>query len=364
MTSVQLADALEVSARTILRDVDALTEAGLPVVVVQGVRGGIELGFNYRTRLTGLAADEAEALGVILGAGLTALRDLGMSAAGQRAADKLEESLPDGVRARVGEARRAFGSVPDDDAVDPRVPALAAAVRPPHRPNPRPHRAAGHSPRRPADARPHVDGGGRPGGRDARRRGARRSEHLQQDVRRIVRPVATLSSVAYPGSMPRRCAVALLLVLSGCTERSEEGCVDACDDQAASVWANVQLGAPGYEGVAQGEFELNGDLYAFTCAEEGACEVRCLDVCERSTQDVDVLRVDESEGRVRGVGVELPYIRGEDSSCRGLQTLVLRVQIGEVAFVPIELPRSPPPEMGACGPVDGAVGVSTFLQPE
>ena len=129
MTSVQLAEALEVSTRTILRDVDALTEAGLPVVVVQGVRGGIELGFNYRTRLTGLAADEAEALGVILGAGVTALRDLGMSAAGQRAANKLEESLPDGVRARVGEARRMFGGVPTDDAIDPRVPALAAAVR-------------------------------------------------------------------------------------------------------------------------------------------------------------------------------------------------------------------------------------------
>lgn len=129
MTSVRLAEELEVSTRTILRDVDALTEAGLPIVVVQGVRGGIELGFNYRTRLTGLAADEAEALGVILGAGATALRDLGMESAGSRAANKLEESLPDGVRARVGEARRRFGSHPDDDAIDPRVPALAVAVR-------------------------------------------------------------------------------------------------------------------------------------------------------------------------------------------------------------------------------------------
>ena len=64
-----------------------------------------------------------------MGAGVTALRDLGMSAAGQRAANKLEESLPDGVRARVGEARRMFGGVPTDDAIDPRVPALAAAVR-------------------------------------------------------------------------------------------------------------------------------------------------------------------------------------------------------------------------------------------
>ncbi len=128
-TSVQLAETLEVSTRTILRDVDALTEAGLPVVVVQGVHGGIELGFNYRTRLTGLAADEAEALGVILGAGATALEDLGMRAAGLRAAAKLQESLPDVVRGRVDAARCQFGSVPDGDAVDPRVPALAAAVR-------------------------------------------------------------------------------------------------------------------------------------------------------------------------------------------------------------------------------------------
>lgn len=129
LTSVQLAEALEVSTRTVLRDVDALTEAGLPMVVVQGVKGGIELGFNYRTRLTGLAADEAEALGVILGAGATALRELGMAAAGARAADKLQESLPDGVRARVGAARRQFGAAPADADVDPRVPALAATVR-------------------------------------------------------------------------------------------------------------------------------------------------------------------------------------------------------------------------------------------
>lgn len=128
-TSVQLAETLEVSTRTILRDVDALTEAGLPVIVVQGVRGGIELGFNYRTRLTGLAADEAEALGVILGAGATVLRDLGMDAAGQRAAAKLQESLPDGVRSRVDAARGQFASVPDDEGVDPRVPVLATAIR-------------------------------------------------------------------------------------------------------------------------------------------------------------------------------------------------------------------------------------------
>lgn len=55
LTSAQLASELEVSCRTILRDVDAMTEAGLPIIVYQGNQGGIELGFNYRTRLTGLA---------------------------------------------------------------------------------------------------------------------------------------------------------------------------------------------------------------------------------------------------------------------------------------------------------------------
>ncbi len=45
-TSAQLAAELEVARRTILRDVDALTEAGLPIIVYQGNQGGIELGFN------------------------------------------------------------------------------------------------------------------------------------------------------------------------------------------------------------------------------------------------------------------------------------------------------------------------------
>src|ERR1700676_3735987 len=92
MTSVQLAAELEVTPRTILRDVDALTEAGLPVIVHQGAQGGIELGFNYRTRLTGLAADEAEAMAAILARPIPELGDLGMSEAGQRARSKLLES--------------------------------------------------------------------------------------------------------------------------------------------------------------------------------------------------------------------------------------------------------------------------------
>lgn len=130
LTSGQLAGELEVTRRTILRDVDALTEAGLPIIVHQGAQGGIELGFNYRTRLTGLSADEAEAMAVILTRPTPELAQLGLADAGSRARDKMLESFPDPVRTRIEAARLRYrfdlleGAVPD-----PRLPALAEAIR-------------------------------------------------------------------------------------------------------------------------------------------------------------------------------------------------------------------------------------------
>ncbi len=129
-TSADLARELEVARRTILRDVDALTEAGLPMVVYPGHRGGIELGFHHRTRLTGLAADEAEAIGVLLSRPTTDLAALGMSGAVDRARRKLIESFPDQVRERVRVAAQRFrfleGAAVDDD---PRLPAIVEAIR-------------------------------------------------------------------------------------------------------------------------------------------------------------------------------------------------------------------------------------------
>ena len=104
MTSQRLAETLEVTARTILRDVDALTEAGLPMVVHQGNRGGIELGFNYRTRLTGLSSDEAEAMAVILTHPVPDLAALGLTAVANRARSKMLESFPDSVRVKINQA--------------------------------------------------------------------------------------------------------------------------------------------------------------------------------------------------------------------------------------------------------------------
>lgn len=128
-TSGQLAQELEVSRRTVLRDVDAMTEAGLPVIVHQGNGGGIELGFNYRTRLTGLARDEAAALGLILSVQSPMISALGLQNAAQRAQAKLIESLPDIPRAEAKKAAGQFQLDHASEVVDPRVRAMARAVR-------------------------------------------------------------------------------------------------------------------------------------------------------------------------------------------------------------------------------------------
>lgn len=130
LTAGALAEELEVTHRTVLRDMDALTEAGLPIIAFQGNQGGFELGFDYRTKLTGLDPDEAEALAILLDASPRQLQELGIEDAARRAASKIRESLPDSVRERLLVASRQFPACePLLSDPDPRIAALADAVR-------------------------------------------------------------------------------------------------------------------------------------------------------------------------------------------------------------------------------------------
>ncbi len=87
-----LAREFEVSVRTIYRDIDQLSAAGVPVYAERGRLGGFELMEGYRTRLTGLTQAEAEAL-ALAGVG-GAARDLGIGAEAAAAQLKLMASLP------------------------------------------------------------------------------------------------------------------------------------------------------------------------------------------------------------------------------------------------------------------------------
>ena len=101
MSATKLADELEVSVRTILRDLDELSASGVPVRALRGAEGGFELLEGWRTRLTGLTPMEAQALFVAGADGPAA--QLGLAEAGRDAQLKLLATLPDASQA---DARR------------------------------------------------------------------------------------------------------------------------------------------------------------------------------------------------------------------------------------------------------------------
>lgn len=92
MTAKALAEELEVSRRTILRDITALSFSGVPVYSEGGHGGGIALVEEYRTTLTGLNTMEVQSL--FISSNNDALRDVGLGDAGERLLLKLLAALP------------------------------------------------------------------------------------------------------------------------------------------------------------------------------------------------------------------------------------------------------------------------------
>ncbi|NUP17320.1 MAG: WYL domain-containing protein [Streptomyces sp.] len=126
MTAAELASELEVSERTVTRDAQALSEAGVPVYADRGRTGGYRLIGGYRTRLTGLGRSEAEAL--FLSGVPGALREMGLEDAASAARLKVSAALMPSVRDASRTAAQRFHLDAPNWFKEPKTPELLPAV--------------------------------------------------------------------------------------------------------------------------------------------------------------------------------------------------------------------------------------------
>ncbi|WP_077796146.1 YafY family protein [Streptomyces sp. JHA26] len=126
MTAAELAQELEVSERTVTRDAQALSEAGVPVYAERGRAGGYRLIGGYRTRLTGLARSEAEAL--FLSGVPEALREMGLQDAASAARLKVSAALLPSLRDASRTAAQRFHLDAPNWFREPETPELLPAV--------------------------------------------------------------------------------------------------------------------------------------------------------------------------------------------------------------------------------------------
>jgi len=127
MSATELAAALEVSVRTLYRDVDELSAAGVPVYAERGRSGGFQLLPGWKTTLTGLTPSEAQAV-FLSGLGEPAAA-LGLQPQVQSAQRKLMAALPPPLRVNAGRISDRFHLDPIDWYREPdALPCLAAVA--------------------------------------------------------------------------------------------------------------------------------------------------------------------------------------------------------------------------------------------
>lgn len=125
LTARAVAERLEVSPRTVHRDMESLSAAGVPVFALRGAHGGWQLDENWRTRVPGLDRAELEAL---LLAQPRVVGDSRLTRAAERALDKLLAALPPDLRDAAAALRQrlhvdasGWGLVPEDLSLLPVV---------------------------------------------------------------------------------------------------------------------------------------------------------------------------------------------------------------------------------------------------
>ncbi|WP_435975625.1 helix-turn-helix transcriptional regulator [Streptomyces sp. Qhu_M48] len=119
LSAATLAEELEVSTRTVLRDIDALSAAGVPVYAERGRHGGFELLPGFRTELTGLNHDEALAL--LVAGSRRGAQTFGLGPALASAMRKVVDALPESYRATAAGATQRLLIDPETDVLARRL---------------------------------------------------------------------------------------------------------------------------------------------------------------------------------------------------------------------------------------------------
>ncbi|AIG78607.1 helix-turn-helix transcriptional regulator [Amycolatopsis japonica] len=119
LSATTLARELEVSTRTVLRDIEALSAAGVPVYAERGRHGGFALLPGFQTELTGLNHDEALAL--LIAGSRRGAQAFGLGSALASAMLKVIDALPEGQRDTAAGAARRLLIDPETDLLSRRV---------------------------------------------------------------------------------------------------------------------------------------------------------------------------------------------------------------------------------------------------